>query len=78
MRLFRSAVARSLVEARACRDAFEADVLAGAFFVALETAIEHWAATDAALPLRHFIQRALRDLALFGRQARRPKPSNGR
>ncbi len=73
MRAFRAAVARSLVDARACRDAFQADVLAGAFFVALETAIEHWAASDAALPLRHFIQRALRDLAAFGTQTRKPK-----
>jgi AcrR family transcriptional regulator len=71
LRLFRSAVARALVEADACRDEFEADVIAGAFFVALETAIEHWAATDAAVPLRRFIRRALRDLAAFGKRTRK-------
>ena len=78
MRSFRSALAASLVAARACRDAFEADVLAGALFAALETAIEHWAATDGAFPLRRFIQRALRDLAVFGEQAGHPRSPRGK
>jgi len=78
MQAFRSALARSLVGARCCRDAFEAEVLAGAFAVALETAIEHWAAADGATPLRRFILRALRDLGAFADQARDTPPSNVR
>jgi AcrR family transcriptional regulator len=78
MHAFRSALAGSLVAARSCRDAFEAEVLAGAFAVALETAIEHWAAADGAIPLRRFILRALRDLGAFADRAREVPPAKVR
>lgn len=78
MHAFRAALAGALFDARACRDAFEAEVLAGAFAVALETAIEHWGASDGVTPLRRFIQRAIRDLAVFAEPASKPTPARAR
>jgi AcrR family transcriptional regulator len=78
MHAFRSALAGVFVSARACRDAMQAEVLAGAFAVALEAAIEHWAATDGATPLRRFIERALRDLVALGKHTQKTARGTGR
>jgi len=73
LQAFRSALASAFLAAGACRDDLAADVLAGAFAVALEAAIEHWAASSGAIPLRRFVQRALRELGSFGQQANGPR-----
>ncbi|MCB9759087.1 MAG: TetR family transcriptional regulator [Alphaproteobacteria bacterium] len=70
MRAFRSEVAERLLEAGSCRDRFEADVVAGAFFLALEVAIAHWASAEAAVPLCVFIGRALDELGALSHPKR--------
>jgi AcrR family transcriptional regulator len=74
MRAFRSELARCFLASGAARDALQADVLAGAFSAALESAVEHWAATNGERALRSSIQRALRDLTAFGKGRSRRSP----
>lgn len=68
LRDMRCELARIFVAAKACRDALEADVVAGATVSALEIAIEHWARAQRKVPLRRFIDQALRRLRRFADQ----------
>lgn len=65
LRTMRCELAQTFVDSRACRDALEADVVAGATTSALEIAIEHWARAEGKVPLRRFIDQALRRLRRF-------------
>jgi AcrR family transcriptional regulator len=75
LRAMRRELARIFVAENACRDALEADVVAGATTTALEIAIEHWAQADGKRPLRRFIEQALRRLRRFA--ARTGTPARG-
>jgi AcrR family transcriptional regulator len=71
LRAMRCELARAFVEAGACHDAFEADVVAGATTSSLEIAIDYWARADGAAPLSGFIDQALRNLSRLAGDARR-------
>jgi AcrR family transcriptional regulator len=68
----RSEMARTFVASGACRDPFEADVVAGATTTALEIAVEHWAKAGGRRPLGRFMERSLHLLRRFAETTRVP------
>jgi AcrR family transcriptional regulator len=65
LREMRCTLGRIFFESGACRDELEADVVAGATVSSLEIAIEHWARAKGKVPLRRFVDQALRRLRRF-------------
>lgn len=62
-----TAMAAVLLDARACRDALAADVLAGALVATLEAAVREWVRAEGRQPLASVLRRAFRRLrALAG------------
>jgi hypothetical protein len=62
----RRGLAKVFVDGRACRDALDADVAAGAVAAALQAAVEHWVREGGAVALRHFLTRAWNRLERLG------------
>lgn len=65
LRALRSEMARAFLSSGVCREALEADVIAGATTTALEIAMEHWAQAGGKRPLSRFIERSLHLLRRF-------------
>jgi AcrR family transcriptional regulator len=54
------------LSAKACRDALEAEVVAGAVVGALEAGVAHWVREEGRRPLRQVLRRAFRHLVNLG------------
>jgi AcrR family transcriptional regulator len=71
----RDGLANALLRSNASRDEMEAEVVAGAVAVALESAVRRWERSDGAQSLSAFIREAMRSLRSLQRT---PRPSDSR